>query len=414
MRFAPVVHGYAARPAIPGNRRPSRRRRRVRRRPVLEWLEGRALLSTTAGGPAGIVAESTPTVPAAVIRPTAGVPFTGVVATFLDSGTGTPADFQATIAWGDGNLSAGTIAAPPGAGYFTVTGTDTYATPGSYPLQVTITGPGDATVTTANGTVSVGAVPVYLTGYLDPASISGPSKAENITNVDRPTFDGIAAAFAIVQLSAQPAGSYPTAILALGQTISGPDGAWSLTAPALPDGTYTIRATVTSPAGFPTAPVTIVGPDNPLVIDTDAPRVAGLAFDPKAGTITVVIDDAWSGLDQSGLMNPANYLIVRKHGLAGSRSRSVSVNPGISGFYTGAQSSTLQFSAPLAPGRYLFEIRSPGVIDLAGNALDGEFTGDLPSGNGRPGGNFIVQLTVPGHPGTRHTRPGTPHPHPRH
>ena len=62
----------------------------------------------------------------------------------------------------------------------------------------------------------------------------------------------------------------------------------------------------------------------------------------------------------------------------------------------------------------LFEVRSPGVIDLAGNALDGEFTGKLPSGDGRPGGNFIVQLIVPNHSPSKARRPGrgqmhTPH-----
>jgi streptogramin lyase len=352
-----------------------------------------------------VVADAPLHASAAAIQPTAGVLFSGVVATFTDDDPmGAVADYQATIVWGDGHTSAGTIAAPAGAGYFTVTGSNTYTAPGSYTLQVTIMDVGGSAVTTAPSTVSVGGVPVYLSGHLNPASISGPSKTANITNVNRPTFEGITAPFSMVQLYAQQANSDPTAVISLGQTMSGPDGAWSLTAPTLPDGSYTVSASITSQAGFPTAPVLIVTPDNPLVIDTIAPRVTGLAFDPKTGMITVVIGDAWSGLYANSLMNPANYIIVRKRGLAGSHSQSVALTPGISGFYTGAQSATLQFTAPLAPGRYQFMVKSGGVIDEAGNALDGEFTGKLPSGNGHPGGNFIVQLTVPRHRTTPHSR----------
>ncbi len=161
-------------------------------------------LTVTVTGPGGrtfiaygqaVVAAASPgaiEASAAAIQPTAGVLFTGVVATFTDDNpTATATDFEATIAWGDGHTSTGTIAAPAGAGYFTVTGTNTYAAPGSYTLQVTINSDDGGTATTAPSTVNVGAVPVYLSGYLDPASISGPSKSVNITNVNRPTFQGI-------------------------------------------------------------------------------------------------------------------------------------------------------------------------------------------------------------------------------
>jgi hypothetical protein len=46
-----------------------------------------------------------------------------------------------------------------------------------------------------------------------------------------------------------------------------------------------------------------------------------------------------------------------------------------------------------------YEIRLPGgatnaIQDLDGNALDGEFSGNLPSGNGVAGGDFVVQFTI--------------------
>jgi hypothetical protein len=47
-------------------------------------------------------------------------------------------DFTATIEWGDGNTSDGTVT-PDGRGGFNVSGSNTYAAPGSYAITVTIT-----------------------------------------------------------------------------------------------------------------------------------------------------------------------------------------------------------------------------------------------------------------------------------
>jgi len=378
--------------------------------------EGPYPLTVTVTGPNGrtflangqaVVADAPLHASAAAIfpNPTTLVPFTGVVATFTDDDPmGTAADYQATIVWGDGHTSTGTIAGPGNNGFFTVTGTNTYATAGSYVFTVTIVDNGGSTVTTSPSTISVGNIPALLTGYLDPGSISGPSKNLNITNVTRPTFEGMAAPFAIVQLFAQQGNTNPTMNLSLGQTIAGPEGFWSLTSPTLSDGAYTISASMISQAGFPTAPVLIVSPNNPLVIDTIAPRVSGMAFNPKTGVITVVISDAWSGVFLPSLLDPNNYVIMPKRSLIGSNSTHQSLNPAISGFYTSAESATVQFEVPLAAGHYLFMVKSGGVIDLAGNALDGEFTGRFPSGNGQPGGNFIVQLNVPHHLAKPHPR----------
>jgi Tol biopolymer transport system component len=60
--------------------------------------------------------------------------FTGVVATFTDADPdGTVADHSATVAWGDGTTSVGTV----GAG-FTVTASHRYAAAGTYAVKVTI------------------------------------------------------------------------------------------------------------------------------------------------------------------------------------------------------------------------------------------------------------------------------------
>src|SRR5580693_4626427 len=96
----------------------------------------------------------------AAISAVATQPFTGLVASFHDTdAANTPSDFTATINWGDGNSSAGTVAG--GAGNFTVSGTHTYATSGTFTVTVTLTddAPGTASAT-ATGTASVGMAPV--------------------------------------------------------------------------------------------------------------------------------------------------------------------------------------------------------------------------------------------------------------
>jgi hypothetical protein len=67
-----------------------------------------------------------------------GRAFTGAVATFSDADPAANAkDFTATINWGDGHLTNGTIAAD-GKGGFTVSGTNTFTTAGNFPVSVDI------------------------------------------------------------------------------------------------------------------------------------------------------------------------------------------------------------------------------------------------------------------------------------
>ena len=78
-----------------------------------------------------------------------------VVATFSDSDTASPAgDFAASINWGDGATTGGSVSGSSGS--FTVTGSHTYTAPGTDNMHVTLTddGPGTATAT-ANSTATV-------------------------------------------------------------------------------------------------------------------------------------------------------------------------------------------------------------------------------------------------------------------
>lgn len=104
------------------------------------------------------------------LDPTAGVAFNGDVAEFRDAvAMAQPGDFHATISWGDGGTSAGTITGANGS--FSVTGAHTYVNAGSYPVTVTLSGNGSNTATaSATRTETVEDAMISGTGYAISAS----------------------------------------------------------------------------------------------------------------------------------------------------------------------------------------------------------------------------------------------------
>ena len=102
-----------------------------------------------------------------------GVPFAGPVASFSDPNPfAVASDFTATITWGDGAMSAGTIAASPSG--FLITGSHTFASPGQIPVGVHIAdSQGSTTSVQALAVVSPAPPPPRTTVTLSPASPTG-------------------------------------------------------------------------------------------------------------------------------------------------------------------------------------------------------------------------------------------------
>ena len=81
-----------------------------------------------------------------------GTAFSGPVATFHDANAAAPpSDFTATIDWGDGTTTPGTITSN-GGGNFTVSGTHTYATVGPFTVTVVVNDVGGSS---ARGTATI-------------------------------------------------------------------------------------------------------------------------------------------------------------------------------------------------------------------------------------------------------------------
>jgi hypothetical protein len=142
------------------------------------------------------------------------------------------------------------------------------------------------------------------------------------------------------------------------------------------------------------------------------PKVAFVQFEPLTGRVLVVFSGDLAGYNPSTLTDPANYSLrlvksfVRLPTEPQSRPRAgvvlaptfavtgvalpTPVAPGMPQTVV----VTINNNQPLRNGIYQFTIRSPGIADLAGRPLDGDYFGVFPSGDGQPGGDFVANLEL--------------------
>jgi hypothetical protein len=185
---------------------------------------------------------------------TAGEPLTDVVvATFIDENPApTLSDYTASIAWGDGTISEGTIT-PDGTGGFNVTGTHTYAAAGIFNTLLAIVDDGGSSAS-ADGVVTVSPVAVAIPNApkLIAQDDTGISHTDGITknngSVSAPlsfTVSGVSPPTSFVQLyqvtlggqvavgsPVQASGGTATITLAGGANLPFPDGIFKFAASA--------------------------------------------------------------------------------------------------------------------------------------------------------------------------------------
>jgi autotransporter-associated beta strand protein len=237
---------------------------------------------------------------------------------------------------------------------------------------------------------------VNLTGGLDPASDSGISHSDGITNVTEPIFDGTSNAFSTVKVYAQPTGGGGPQQL-LGVTVANAAGAWRLQSTvALADGSYTVIAQAVDSSGATLAQTQLLpaGTTGPLIIDTVGPTVTNVVFARHSGSAYVTFQDNLSGLDQATLIDGANYMLNKLVNGKPGQFLSSTITTVAPASPTVPQQVKITFNGgrQIRGGQYLLTILSGGITDVTGNALDGEFYGTFPSGNGTPGGNFSAGL----------------------
>ncbi|WP_422931981.1 Ig-like domain-containing protein [Singulisphaera sp. PoT] len=266
-------------------------------------------------------------------------------------------------------------------------------------MLVRIDDEGGSEVTLTN-TATVVDNPIVVTGALDTASDSGLSSTDAITNVNHPVFKGTSEPRSVVTVFATPLTGGLTR--PIGQATAGGDGNWQVTSSLLADGQYVITASAVDQFGHThSGPVTLLpnAAQGALIIDTVGPKVTDVFFDRLNGQIDVVYQDERSGMNASTLVDSSNYSLTKPHTFPATY-LVTELTPSSSSDPTAPVTVpvTLNGGKSLRGGFYTFTIRSfgpsnrEGVRDVAGNALDGEFYGKFPSGNGERGGDFVAML----------------------
>jgi hypothetical protein len=92
-----------------------------------------------------------------------GASISGPIATFTDSNTAqTAGAFTATVTWGDGHATGGTVSG--GAGSFSITATHVYAEEGSYAISVLVQQVPSGSHASAGGTATIADAALTATG----------------------------------------------------------------------------------------------------------------------------------------------------------------------------------------------------------------------------------------------------------
>ncbi len=205
------------------------------------------------------------------VSATAGAQFTGTVATFTDADPESVAsDFTATIDWGDGTATTGTIGSAAGGG-FTVTGSHTYANGGAYATSIAIKDVGGATAT-ATSTATVAAVattpaPPTVVAAAPPSVLSTTSAAFTATVNPEGLATEVHFEYGPV-LPGAKAAAITYGSVTPNQSVGSDFANHTVTATVtglLPNVTYNVRAVATNSAG------TALSSDQVLVTPADPP-----------------------------------------------------------------------------------------------------------------------------------------------
>jgi hypothetical protein len=192
---------------------------------IADHPPGTATVPVTTGSLAA-VAETDLKINATPVAANENQLFSGQVATVTDPDSPDPAGaFTATIQWGDGSTSSGSVGG--GAGSYSVSGSHTYAEDGSFPVSVTITEhpPGLAPVSVTAGTL----------GLVTETDLT--VKATPITAGDSQVFSG--------QVATVTDPGSPDAASSFTATIQWGDGTTSTGSPGGSAGNYTVSGSHT-------------------------------------------------------------------------------------------------------------------------------------------------------------------------
>jgi hypothetical protein len=244
-----------------------------------------------------------------------------------------------------------------------------------------------------SGTAWVADLILPLTGSIDPISDTGASSTDGITRAVNIVFRGTAQANSVIHLYARSTNGGDG--FAVGTTTSDANGSWAFGSPAMLPGDYAFYAQATDTNNRPGSELTqlsVPGRGGTLLIDTSSPTVAGLSFNPRAGTFRVTFNEPVSGLDLNGLLASSNYSVL--HGRRTVNASSVTLDPG------DANSVLVRFNLGRPRGIYQLTMNSSGLRDLSGNVLDERYYVAFPGTTHSAGENYVAQFNTNGRTST--------------
>lgn len=235
----------------------------------------------------------------------------------------------------------------------------------------------------------------FVTGTIAPADVHGTDGANLLTNVTTPTFAGKSkgGAWVVVVAMGQQHITFPAVVA--GALADPGTGNWSITLPVpLADDTYTFAAWALDPLGGGSSPIIpLTAAAKPLEISTAPPVVIGAGYDRSNGLIAFTLHGT-KALDPATLNNTANYV------LSGYKSKKGPITIiGVTLTTSGTDTRVVLQLGNLPkksarPKKIMLRVISGGVRDGAGNALDGDFNGSVPTGNGQGGGDFVAWVPL--------------------
>jgi len=337
------------------------------------WLLSKTSLLAAALALCGVIALFSPASAGATVitaspvdfSATEGTAFNDAVATFSDDNpNATPADFTASIDWGDGSSpSAGTIFASSAA--FAVTGMHTYADEGTFTATVTISdvSPGTGTATTTD-TATVAENDVLSGTPVSFAALAGTSFTTTVANFTD-TYTG------------NPAGDFNATIdwgdaTTSAGTVTGGGGAFSVsgTHTYAGPGSFTVMVTLSDDApGTATATVSStanVAGTGLTAFPTTFAATEGTAFNGTVATFT----------DSRAGAGPADFTASINWGDGSTTPGTITANGGgvfsVSGMHTYADEGTFSVPVQIKDNVSMMTANATSTANVAeGDALTG-------------------------------------------
>ncbi|MBM4046068.1 MAG: tandem-95 repeat protein, partial [Planctomycetes bacterium] len=244
-------------------------------------------------------------------------------------------------------------------------------------------------------TITVVGLPVAPSGVdLLPSSDTGASTSDNLTNLDNSVSDKtlgflvsgtVAGATVTVYGDGTPIGS---ALATNVQTIVMTNGNADLV-----DGLRVITARQTEPGKAESTD----SPALPITVDTVGPRVT--ALDPSPGAVVTRAQSVVATFDEalsSASVGVDSFKVSSDRGADALWGTSDDTYvAGTVSYNAAARQATFSASSALPYDEYRVILKGgASIMDVAGNRLDGEFSGVWPSGDGASGGDFAATFTV--------------------